>query len=157
SSPSGPGHKMIAHPPVVGVGHHIDELGEADLAPPTQYLLRLLRVADQSIDLGRAIECRIDPHDPPAALAIDAALVAARALPFDDKTQPARGSLDKLAHAVALAGRQDKILRLRLLQHPPHALDIIAGKTPVALRLEIAELKHIELVVTDLRQRPADL
>src|SRR5262249_28934895 len=34
---------------------------------------------------------------------------------------------------------------------------IVAGKTPIAARIEVAELKDIELAVADLRQRPGDL
>src|SRR5439155_27258427 len=34
---------------------------------------------------------------------------------------------------------------------------IIAGKSPVALGVEVAEFEDVELAVADLRQRPGDL
>jgi hypothetical protein len=32
-----------------------------------------------------------------------------------------------------------------VLQHPPHAVDVLGGVAPVALRVEIAELDRVEL------------
>jgi hypothetical protein len=40
---------------------------------------------------------------------------------------------------VCLAGADDVIVRLVLLQHQPHGADVIAGETPIALRLQVAQ------------------
>lgn len=47
---------------------------------------------------------------------------------------------DKLADGVSLAGCEDEIVRLVLLQHAPHALDVIAGVTPVTLGVKVSEV-----------------
>ena len=50
-----------------------------------------------------------------------------------------KGDFDELADTVQLAGRDDVVVRLVLLHHQPHRLDIVARVSPVALRIEIAE------------------
>ncbi len=48
-------------------------------------------------------------------------------------------ALDELADAVLLAGGDDEVLRLVLLEHEPLHLDVVAGVAPVALGVEVAE------------------
>ena len=55
----------------------------------------------------------------------------------------AEGDLEKLAHRVLLAGGDDVVVRLVLLQHPPHGLDVVAGEAPVALRVEVAQVELV--------------
>src|SRR5688572_15409898 len=45
----------------------------------------------------------------------------------------------ELADAVGLAGGDDEVLGLSLLEHEPHGLDVVAGESPVALGVEVAE------------------
>ncbi len=47
----------------------------------------------------------------------------------------------ELAHRVRLAGGDDVVVRLVLLEHQPHRLDVVAGVAPVALRVEVAEVE----------------
>ena len=47
--------------------------------------------------------------------------------------------LHEFLDAVRLAGADDVIVGPVLLQHEPHGPDVIAGKAPVALGLEIAQ------------------
>src|SRR5689334_15350541 len=61
------------------------------------------------------------------------------ALPIE--VELGEGAFGELAHAVRLAGGDDIIVGLGLLQHEPHRLDIVPGEAPVALRLEIAEVE----------------
>ena len=51
----------------------------------------------------------------------------------------AEGELDELAHGVRLAGGDDVVVGLVLLEHQPHGLDVVAGEAPVALGVEVAE------------------
>ena len=51
--------------------------------------------------------------------------------------------LAELADGVRLAGGDDVIVRLGLLQHQLHGLDVILGVAPVALRVEIAEAQLV--------------
>ena len=74
------------------------------------------------IDLGRAQESRIQPD----------VLVPVQ-------SDVIEGDLHQLAHRVALAGRDDVVVGLVLLQHQPHRAHVVAGEAPVALRVEVAE------------------
>ena len=47
--------------------------------------------------------------------------------------------LHELADAVRLAGGDHEVVRLVLLEHQPHRLDVVPGVAPVALRVEVAE------------------
>ncbi len=58
---------------------------------------------------------------------------------------------------MRLAGRQHVVVRLVLLQHHPHALDIVAGMAPVALGIEIADEQLVLLAGLDRRHRAGDL
>ena len=42
-----------------------------------------------------------------------------------------------------LAGRDDVVVGVLLLEHEPHRLDVVAGKTPVALRVEVAQAQLV--------------
>ena len=87
------------------------------------FVVRLRRVADEQIDLGRTEEARILLHV--LLPVVEAGLFERR--------------LDELAHLVRLAGGDDVVVGLVLLQHQPHRLDVVAGVAPVALGLEVAE------------------
>ena len=58
---------------------------------------------------------------------------------------------------MAFAGGEDVIVGLRLLQNPPHALDIVAGVAPIALGVEVAEKNPVLLAAFDRGDRPGDL
>ena len=49
-----------------------------------------------------------------------------------------KGDVDEVAHRMAHACGDDVVVRRRLLQHEPHRAHVIAGETPVALRIQIA-------------------
>jgi hypothetical protein len=49
------------------------------------------------------------------------------------------GDVDELAHAVGLTRRDHVVLRLVLLEHQPHGLDVVLGVAPVTLRVEVSE------------------
>ena len=53
------------------------------------------------------------------------------------------GGDHEVAHRVLLAGGDDEILGLLLLQHQPLRSHVVAGVTPVAPRIEIAEIQSL--------------
>ncbi len=58
---------------------------------------------------------------------------------------------------MGLAGGDDVIVGTLLLEHEPHRLDIIPGKAPVALGLEIPEVELLLETEFDPGRRPGDL
>src|SRR3546814_2196440 len=70
-----------------------------------------------------------------------AGLVLTRALPCDRPSDLREGQLDELAHRMGFAGGQYIVVRPVLLQDPPHAVDIVPCVSPIALRVEIAEVE----------------
>ena len=88
---------------------------------------------------------------------IDGLLVEARALPGEVEFEQLGAALDELAHAVLLAGGDDVVLRLLLLQHEPLHLDVVAGVAPVALGVEVAEEELGLQAGLDARQAAGDL
>ena len=83
-------------------------------------------VAEQMIDFGRPQQRRIDAH---VLLPVEA----------DARER----DLDQLAHRVADAGGDDVVVGLVLLQHQPHRAHVVAGKSPVAMRVEIADRQRV--------------
>ena len=67
------------------------------------------------------------------------------------------GQLAELPHRVALAGRDDVVARLGLLQHAPHRLDVVLRVAPVAPRVEVAEVEPLLQAVPDAPDRARDL
>src|SRR5437764_11138602 len=106
----------------VRVDHQPDELIEAGARLPAELLLRLRVVADQVIDLGRPVEGRVGAH---VVVGVQPDLV--------------ERDIDEVAHAVRLTGRDHVVLRLALLEHEPHRLDVVLRVAPVALGIEVAE------------------
>src|SRR5262245_15017389 len=124
----------------IGIDHHVDEAAEIDFGFPAERRFRLGRVADQEIDFRRANEGGIN----------DDIL-----LPIEpDVTE---GYLDEFTHGMRRTRRDDIIVRLFLLQHHPHGTNIVAGKAPVALGVEIAEPQFLGEPELDLGDALADL
>ena len=65
--------------------------------------------------------------------------------------------LGELAHRVRLAGGDDVVGRLVLLQHQPHRLDVVAREPPVTLRLHVAEPQLLREPELDPSHPVADL
>ena len=119
----GPPHATTSAP-IMGVhAPGPGELFEAHFRLPAKLLLCFGRVADETIDLGRANEARID-HD--------VGLVRAEPCCLERHAQ-------KIANAVRLARCDDVVIRFVLLQHHPHRANIVAGESPIAMRVKVAE------------------
>ena len=61
------------------------------------------------------------------------------------------GGVHQVLHGVGDAGGNHVVVGDVLLQHQPHRADVVAGKPPVALRVEVAERQMIGLPQLDLR------
>ncbi len=107
------------------------------------------------IDLGRPEIARIDLDQHAAVARIDAFLLDAGAAPFDLPADMGERLLDEFAHRMLLAGREHKIVGLVLLQHQPHAFDVVARMAPVAPGIEIAEIELVLQAELDRRDRAA--
>jgi hypothetical protein len=57
---------------------------------------------------------------------------------------------------MSLAGGEDKVVGLVLLQHLPHPFDIIFGVSPVSLCRQVSKVQTFLLAKTNLGNRPAD-
>src|SRR5690606_15696362 len=53
------------------------------------------------------------------------------------------GLFDEITHAVSFTRSENIVVRRVLLQHHPHAFDIVAGVTPVAFGVQIAKIQTI--------------
>src|SRR6185312_6091800 len=104
----------------VVLDHFRDELLEAGAVAPAELGDRLLRVAQQQVDLGRPAVGGIERHQGLAAALADALLVDTAAFPLDAPVDLAERQLDELTHRVGLAGRQHIVVGQLLLQDPPH-------------------------------------
>ncbi len=124
---------------------------------PAQDLLRLAGIAQQQVDLGRAEIPGIDLDQQLAGLGVHAFFFDILAAPGDLASGFGEGEFDEFAHRMGLAGGEHVIIRLVLLQNQPHALYIIAGITPIALGVEIADIEGLLQPVMDRRHRPGDL
>jgi hypothetical protein len=124
----------------VVVDHLGHQRGEGGLRFPAQLLKRVARIPHQVIDLRRAEIAGID---------LDEVLVV--------EADVAERALAEIAHRVRLAGRDDIVSRLVLLQHRPHRLDVVAGVSPVALGVEVAQVELLLQAGLDAPDGAGDL
>jgi GDPmannose 4,6-dehydratase len=118
-----------------------DELGEGDRRRPAEPVLRLRRVTDELLHLG-------GPHE--------ARVLRDVLRPVVDADVGER-EVEEVADGVGLAGGDDVVVGLVLLQHAPHRLDVVAGVAPVAARVDVAERQLVLQAVVDARHGPTDL
>ncbi len=116
-----------------------DHLLEADGRHPAKLLLRLRGVAQQHVDLGRSHQ----------VLADDDELVHLQA-------DVREGDLAHLANGDIPAAGDDVVVRRFLLQHHPHGAHIVACVSPVAFRVQIAELQFLGEAELDARHPVGD-
>src|SRR5579875_3677988 len=141
----------------VGLDHFGDQRVEAGAMTPAELLACLCGVAEQQIDLGGTVIAWVDRHQAFAGARAQAVLLRARTRPYDRAVDACEGALDEFAHGVRLAGGEDVVVGLVLLQDQPHALDVVARVAPVALRVDIAEVEPLLQTALDGRDRAGDL
>jgi len=106
----------------IGLDHHRHEPLKLDVGLPTQLERGLAPIADQQVDsAGRT---KADPL---------------RRKARTNPTRDLKRDCHEIANAVSAAGSNDEIVGLRLLKHQPHRAHVVAGITPVALRVEVPE------------------
>jgi len=67
------------------------------------------------------------------------------------------GTLGELTYRVLLTSSDDEVLRGVVLQHEPHALDIVTGIAPVAQGTEVPEVELVLLTCCDTSSSQSDL
>ena len=127
-------------PGQVRVDHLGDHVGQADLGGPAELLVGLGGVAEQHVDFGRAHEARIDLH-----------------FLFVVQADMVEGELAEVADAVRPAGGDHVVVAGLLLQHQVHGADVVAGVTPVALGIEVAEGEMVGQAELDAGDAVGDL
>src|SRR5271170_7874029 len=99
----------------------------------------------------------IHANDLAAASRVDANLVHTIAPPFDLHVEQRACGNHEVADRMLFAGCDDEILRFRLLQHEPLRADIVPGVTPIAARIQIAQIQSLLQADPDAGQRAGDL
>src|SRR3990167_11044506 len=127
----------------VGLDHFCHELLEGRSVTPAQLGEGFRRIPQQQVDLRRAPIGRIKGHEYVARPVAAALLGLAGTAPFDAATDLAEGEVDEFAHRMGLAGGEDVVIGLLLLEDLPHSLDIVARMTPVPLGVEVAEIEPL--------------
>src|SRR6266516_3816976 len=106
---------------------------------PTKSLARLGCVSDQLVNFGRPVELWVDLHI---------------ALPVVD-AHVRKGRNDEVTDAVSRASGNHIVIRLILLKHLPHRLNVVSRKAQIALRVEVAQYQLILLAYLDSRYTSA--
>ncbi|TQD77653.1 hypothetical protein C1H46_036814 [Malus baccata] len=122
------------------VHHHLHQLLKPDFRLPTQHLLRLARIPFQIIHLRRPQVPLVDHH-----------------VVSPVQSHVPKRHLQELLHRVRLLRRHHVVVRLLLLQHHPHRLHVVAGKTPVPRRLQIPQKQLALQSLLDPTHGPGDL
>jgi hypothetical protein len=123
----------------IRINHQFREVHKLRFRFPAQFLFGFAVVANQEINFGRPVISRIDFD-----------------MLFPIKTGMLECNIEKLADGVRFIGRDHIIVRLILLQHHPHGLDIFLRVTPVTLGVQVAEVQLILKTGLDVSDRAGD-
>jgi len=142
----------------IRLDHLLDELIEGGGAGvPAERVLGLCGGADEEVDLGGAEVALVHADEGAAGGDLDANLVDSLALETNLHIGNLERLIDEVPHGVGLTGGDDEVLGLVLLEHPPHAIDVVARVAPVALGVHVAEVEALLLATFDVRHREGDL
>ena len=131
-----------AVPREVRVHHHPHELAEVHLRRPSRaHALAFDESATSSLDLGRPHEARSSCTN----------VVASRGRRYENAAS--HSCCTDHVWPVPI----DVVVGLVLLQHAPHRVDVVAGESPVAARLEVAEPQLLRASELDARDGVGDL
>lgn len=70
------------------------------------------------------------------------------ALPVDRDSNVTERLLDELSDGVSLPRCEDEIIGFVLLEHTPHALDVVASVSPITLGVEVTEVLRSGITVS---------
>ena len=76
--------------------------------------------------------------------------IHARAIPAQLHAEFGGAPLNELAHAVLLAGGNDEVFRLLLLQHHPLHAHVVFGVAPVAQGIDVAHVQAVFQALADV-------
>src|SRR2546425_5654843 len=125
----------------IRLDHDFREVLELGLRLPSKDALGLPRVPAEVVDLRRAEVLLVDLHV---------------RLPIRDARDPER-LLHELANGMGLARRSDEVIRLPVLEDPPHQVDELRRVPPVAPRIQVPEGDRFREAVMDFRHAVAHL
>ena len=117
-------HLLLVGQAKVGVNHQLHQFIKRDAGLPAKRAASFLGCAQQKVNLCRTKIARID-FNKIAVIEIESA----------------KCFLAKLSHRMRFIGSDNLVVWLILLQHKPHCFDIVAGKTPVTLGVEVAQVE----------------
>ena len=120
--------------------HQANEVPECCTGLPAERRRRLRWVPTELVDLGRAEVLLVDPDE---------------ALPV--QSHEAERHVAELADRMRLTGRDHVVVRIFLLEHQPHRLDVLLGVPPVALRVEVAQEEVLLCAGQDRHDAARDL
>jgi len=150
----------------VGTHHLLNQFLETDARRPAELRLRLGRIAEQGLDLGRTEVARVDPYNRlPLGQAIawlvealdGADFVDPLAFPAQVDAELGRGRINELSHAVLLTGGDDVVVRGLGLQHQPLHFDVITSVAPVAPGIHVSQVETVLQAEREARQGPGNL
>lgn len=110
----------------IGIDHDGYEVAEGYSRVPAKTFARLRRVRDEDIDFERA-KMALGGFEMPAPI----------------QTRISESLLDEFLNGVRLAGAEDEVIGLILLEDAPNGLDVFGGVTPIAVSIEIPKVQGI--------------
>ena len=126
--------------------HFLDQIIERGAELPPELLLRLRGVAEEEFHLSGAEIPRVDlDEDPGLVVCVNSNLIDGTpgSLPLYGGTHEGERLLHHLTYGVRLPCGKDVVIRLVLLQHAPHALDVVLGVAPIALGIDVAQVQAL--------------
>ena len=132
----------------VGVDHHLNEFLKRGAGHPPKFLLRESGVADEQVNFSGAEELGIGA-DANNTVLVGGDGVDAFTRPCQVHADVGKSEGNHVANAVGSPGCDDVIAWLVLLEHAPLHLNIVAGKAPVALGINVADPQALVKTVSD--------
>ena len=121
----------------IGANHHRNKLRKTDGRLPTKFIPGFGGIPQQQVDLCRSKEPRID-FDQYFSVGTNPLFIHTFTTPGNRPVDLREGKLTKFANRMGLARCNHKIVRFLSLKNSSHGVNIIAGKPPVALSVEIS-------------------
>ena len=138
--------------------HDSDQLGVAGfLGVPAQDRFGLGGVTPKVIHVCGPEPGLVDGYKQLSRSRVIALFVNAGAFPADGHAVGGEGLFGEIPDGMLLAGGDDKVIRLLLLQNQPHALYIVLGVAPVPEGIHIAQLQVVLEALGNAARGQSDL
>ena len=142
------------------LNHLLYQVVERGAELPSKMLLGLGGVTEEKLNLGGSEVAGVNLHKLAALIGgINSDLIDGSGLasPLDGGADNLEGLLDKFTDGVGLSSGEDVVIRLVLLEHAPHALDVVAGVAPITLGVDVAEVEALVDALVDAGDGGGDL